>query len=289
MSKAIGASNGSLPATQELYRFGEAQVRIVIRDGEPWFVAADVCRALSIVKTDRALTNLDEDERRAHTVSTSTGAKEVAVINESGLYSLILRSRKPEAKKFKRWVTSEVLPAIRKRGSYVDPKVAEELETYRVENFRFRALLKLHDETKPALRAPKSFDLKTFTESAQRLEAKVEELRRATVTLASEVVDLGKLPKPELRPGVVPRRRSSGDAPYGGKLAGYDIHPSHSVGLNAMAVVSDDRKTVFVAFDIWFGWLAGDPQSGKLLGSICDHYGLRKDVVGRALARYARR
>jgi anti-repressor protein len=95
-----------------------AGVRTVVRDGNPWFVAADVCGILSLGRTHDAVRGLDDDERGTDTIRTPGGDQDVTVINEPGLYSLILRSRKPEAKAFKRWVTHEVLPAIRKTGRY---------------------------------------------------------------------------------------------------------------------------------------------------------------------------
>ncbi len=89
------------------------------KNGSPWFLAADVCAALEIVNTTNALKRLDEDELTLHTVKGKTnGNDQASFINESGLYSLILTSRKAEAKRFKKWVTAEVLPAIRKTGSY---------------------------------------------------------------------------------------------------------------------------------------------------------------------------
>ena len=87
-------------------------------NGELWFVAADVCDALAIAQPASSLRRLDADERGVHTVHTPGGSQEMTTINEAGLYSLILRSRKPEAKAFKRWVTHDVLPAIRRTGSY---------------------------------------------------------------------------------------------------------------------------------------------------------------------------
>lgn len=87
-------------------------------EGEPWFVANDIASILGYNKTSHAIRILDEDEKGAQIVGTLGGPQKLAVINESGLYSLILLSRKPEIKKFKRWVTAEVLPSIRKTGSY---------------------------------------------------------------------------------------------------------------------------------------------------------------------------
>lgn len=93
-------------------------VRTLLVDGQPWLVARDVCDALGIENVTRALAGLDEDEKGLHTVNTPGGPQQMAIVNEAGLYSLILRSRKPEAKAFKRWITHEVLPTIRKTGSY---------------------------------------------------------------------------------------------------------------------------------------------------------------------------
>ncbi|MFK5920890.1 MAG: Bro-N domain-containing protein [Verrucomicrobiota bacterium] len=100
--------------------FGD--IRIVDQDGEPWFVAKDICDALNIKNPRDAIVSLDEDEKS--TVGNTDGAlggPSRNVISESGLYSLILRSRKAEAKTFKKWVTSEVLPSIRKTGKYQIP------------------------------------------------------------------------------------------------------------------------------------------------------------------------
>ena len=93
-------------------------VRSVLIDGEPWFVAADVCRALEIQNVTQAMERLDDEERAMFNIGRQG---ETHIVNESGLYTLILGSRKPEAKRFKKWVTGDVLPSIRKTGAYVDP------------------------------------------------------------------------------------------------------------------------------------------------------------------------
>lgn len=100
----------------QIFNYQDAEVRTVIVDGEAWFVANDLCSILSIDSTQ--VRRLDESEKGLHTIQTLGGNQQMTVINESGLYSLIFTSRKPEAKQFKKWVTSEVLPAIRKTGSY---------------------------------------------------------------------------------------------------------------------------------------------------------------------------
>lgn len=98
-------------------QFGE--IRTAVIDGEPWFVAVDVCRALEIVNSRDALTRIDEDEKGVVLTDTPGGKQEVTTVNEPGLYSLVLGSRKPEAKVFKRWITHEVIPSIRKNGGYI--------------------------------------------------------------------------------------------------------------------------------------------------------------------------
>lgn len=94
------------------------KVRVVERNGEPWFVAVDVCRVLGLDDTGRAVSRLDDDELTRIKIGSGGQMREAYAVNESGLYALVLGSRKPEAKAFKRWVTHEVLPAIRRTGRY---------------------------------------------------------------------------------------------------------------------------------------------------------------------------
>lgn len=95
-------------------------VRAVTLEGEPWFVAADVCRALGIGNSSDAVKRLDDDEHALVSIEgLSRGNDKANIINEPGLYGLVLASRKPEAKAFKRWITHEVIPAIRKTGGYI--------------------------------------------------------------------------------------------------------------------------------------------------------------------------
>ncbi len=101
------------------FNFGTHTVRVITRDNQPWFVATDVCDALGYSNTSKAIgDHLDDDER--YNQSLERGGS-LLLISESGLYALVLRSRKPEARKFAKWVTSEVLPSIRKTGSYGQP------------------------------------------------------------------------------------------------------------------------------------------------------------------------
>lgn len=101
------------------FNFGKQQIRTLLIEDQPWFVANDVSAALLYSEASAMTRHLDEDEKGLSIVQTLGGDQEMLVINESGLYSAILRSRKAEAKRFKKWVTSEVLPAIRKTGGYI--------------------------------------------------------------------------------------------------------------------------------------------------------------------------
>ena len=116
-------SNHSIATSVASFSFEKFTVRAINRDGEIWFIAADVGAVLALGNVRSSLALLDDDESAVHSmdIRSENGVvqkREVNIINESGLYALILRSRKPEAKRFRKWVTSEVLPAIRKTGSY---------------------------------------------------------------------------------------------------------------------------------------------------------------------------
>lgn len=102
---------------------------------QPWWVAADVCGLLDINNSRQALARLDEDEKGVGTTDTNGGPQSVAIVNESGLNALLFTSRKPEAKRFRKWVTSEVIPTIRKTGSFSmkKPKSRVDLKVKRLE------------------------------------------------------------------------------------------------------------------------------------------------------------
>lgn len=112
--------------TLATFDFNEQPVRVMERDGSPWFVAADVCRVLEIANSRDAIGSLDEDEKDGVGITDAIGREQrMSAISESGLYALVFKSRKPQAKEFRKWVTSEVLPTIRKTGRYeVGPKTA---------------------------------------------------------------------------------------------------------------------------------------------------------------------
>ena len=110
----------------QLFKSAEfGSIRATSKNGEPWFAAKDVCDALGIGNSRQALSRLDEDEKGVISNDTLGGVQEMASVNEPGLYTLVLSSRKPEARAFKRWITHEVIPSIRRHGGYMAAKADE--------------------------------------------------------------------------------------------------------------------------------------------------------------------
>ena len=110
----------------QAFNYEGNEVRTVMKDGEPWWVLADVCQVLGIQNNRNAARRLDDDEKNTvHLADGIRGNPNMTIINESGLYKVILRSDKPGAKKFTRWVTQEVLPTLRKTGTYSMPGAAQ--------------------------------------------------------------------------------------------------------------------------------------------------------------------
>lgn len=105
---------------QKVFDYSGQEVRTIVKGEEVWFVAKDVCDVLEVGNVSQALSRLDEDEKNTIILNEGIGNPEKSIVNEPGLYSLILGSRKKEAKQFKRWVTHKVLPTIRKTGGYVN-------------------------------------------------------------------------------------------------------------------------------------------------------------------------
>ena len=103
------------------------KVRTLLIDGNPWFVASDVCRALDIRNNRDAIARLEDDEKGVGLTDTLGGKQKVTVVNEPGLYSLIMSSRKPEARAFKHWITHEVIPSIRKHGVYMTDSLMDQV------------------------------------------------------------------------------------------------------------------------------------------------------------------
>lgn len=156
--------------------FGE--VRTLNIENEPWFVAADVCKALDLGNASMTLSRLDDDEKGVSLIDTLGGLQNMVTVNEPGLYTLVLGSRKPEAKAFKRWITHDVIPSIRKNGGYIAGQ-----ETLSPEELMAKALLVAQKtiEEKDALLSRTSVEL-----SAAKVE---NEIMRPKAGYFDEVVD----------------------------------------------------------------------------------------------------
>jgi prophage antirepressor-like protein len=134
---------------EKLFKYNDSQVRTLLIDDQIWFAGIDIARILDYSKPSDAVMKLDDDERKLTPVSVESGqTRKTWIINESGMYSLVLTSTKPEAKAFKKWITSEVLPAIRKAGFYnANPQMGKMLE--------IQEFTKLMDEKRKRLDALK--------------------------------------------------------------------------------------------------------------------------------------
>jgi len=157
-------------------------VRAIDVNGEPWFVAADVCKALELDNVSMAVDRLDDDERGVSPIDTLGGMQRMKIVSESGLYALVLGSRKEEAKAFKRWVTHDIIPAIRKHGGYLTADKIEE------------ALLN------PDILIRLATDLKAEREARFAAEAKNAELTPKAefydaVTESSDTIEMGEVAK----------------------------------------------------------------------------------------------
>lgn len=105
--------------------YDDRPVRVVTIDGEPWFVGADVARVLGIAAASGITRMVDDEDKGSHEVETPGGLQSVTIVNESGLYTALMRSNNPAAKPFRRWITTEVLPSIRRHGGYLTPEATE--------------------------------------------------------------------------------------------------------------------------------------------------------------------
>ncbi|MCT2122562.1 phage antirepressor [Dietzia cinnamea] len=112
------------------FNYGDAQVRVVTIEGEPWFVLADLCKVLDLGNTSMVASRLDDVNVSTDEVQNARGQmRETLIVNEPGMYEVVFLSRKPEAAAFRRWITTEVLPSIRKHGGYLTPAKVEEVLT----------------------------------------------------------------------------------------------------------------------------------------------------------------
>ena len=109
------------------FEYGGQQVRVIDRDGDPWFVLADLCKVLELPNASMVARRVDPEMKGVNQIDTPGGPQQMAVVNEPGMYEVVIRSDKPEATAFRRWVTSAVLPSIRKTGSFAVPESREQL------------------------------------------------------------------------------------------------------------------------------------------------------------------
>lgn len=146
--------------TVQNFAYNDHPVRTILVDGEPAFIALDVCSVLGIVNVGDALSSLDEDEKGSIAITDGTpGNPNKAFVTEAGMYSLVLRSRKPEAKMFKRWITHDVLPQIRKTGAYAAKEISR-LEL--IDMAREAELARLTAESRVLELAPKADAFDSF-------------------------------------------------------------------------------------------------------------------------------
>ena len=140
------------------FNYGDAQVRVVQLDDEPWWVAADVARILNYRSAPDMTRRLDEGDKGYAKVRTPGGEQELTIISESGLYDAVFRSNAEGAKPFRRWVTREVLPSIRKHGGYLTDAKVEEVLTDPDTIIRLATDLKNERARRPGLEAPRQAD-----------------------------------------------------------------------------------------------------------------------------------
>lgn len=111
------------------FTYEDHTVRVVTINAEPWFVLADLCKVLDLAKPSRVAMRIADDMKGAHLMSTPGGDQEMTIVSEPGMYEVVIRSDKPEAAAFRRWITSEVLPSIRKHGGYLTDEKIEDILT----------------------------------------------------------------------------------------------------------------------------------------------------------------
>ncbi|WP_286030111.1 ORF6C domain-containing protein [Anaerotignum lactatifermentans] len=155
----------------QIFHYNGNEVRTVQIDGEPWWVLKDVCAVLDLSDTNKTAERLDADELTRIKFVSGGQNREMLCINESGLYNVILRSDKPQAKPFRKWVTNEVLPSIRKTGGYQLPQMSKELRAIIMQDQKIQEVEKRVDKVQ--------WDLAEFKEEMPLLALDCDRISRA--------------------------------------------------------------------------------------------------------------
>lgn len=192
----------------QIFNYREIPVRTLLLDGEPWWVLGDVCRVLDLGSPHKVADRLDPDEKGRNTIPTPGGNQNMAVINEPGLYKVILQSRKPEAREFSRWVTHEVLPTIRKTGHYGEAAPVEETTVALVNH---ETLTKCASIMASCLEPNRSYVLNIL----RHIVPDIDQPATVTVRVDEAPVEIPKLPAPEAAVVTTTKRmRKSPERPF---------------------------------------------------------------------------
>ena len=156
----------------QIFNYGENNIRTIQIDNEPWFVLKDVCSALGIDTTQlkKVADRLDDDEKGRSQITTPGGNQETWIVNESGLYTITLRCNKPEAKPFRKWVTSEVLPSIRKHGAYMTEATINNIISNPEFGIQLLTTLKQEQDKRKALELENAQQKQQLLEAQPKLE-----------------------------------------------------------------------------------------------------------------------
>lgn len=191
----------------QVFTYESSPVRVIDRAGEPWWVLADVCKVLTLTNSRKVAERLDEDEKDVTQVYTPGGNQNMTIINESGLYKVILRSDKPEAKKFTRWVTHEVLPAIRKTGHYGESAQVEETTVALVNH---DTLTKCASIMASCLEPNRPYVLNIL----RHIIPNIDQTDTVTIQVDEKPVEIPKLPAPEAAVVTTTKSRKTSKYPY---------------------------------------------------------------------------
>lgn len=176
----------------QLFGYEGQHVRAIVLNGEPWFLAGDVCPLVGLANVGQALASLDDDEKGSIIISDGTpGNPNKSIVNEAGLYSLILRSRKPEAKAFKRWITHEVLPSIRQSGGYAAPPAVHQLPQSFAD--ALRQLADTHEQLEAVAPKAEAYDALMDTSGLLSMQAAAKALGYGPNVLYRELRRMGVL------------------------------------------------------------------------------------------------